>query len=248
MAQYVRLAQGIRRGSPAETPSVVARRYASGQLPAAPALDLTAPADLTTSGSRTAHIAGTTSVKHLYLSVDGAKQEVAVRSGRFDATVTLTGISNQIVVAAVAKDCGTAQAVRTVMSYGQRLGGCLTDPVGDDHGPGGYTLPIDGAFAPGAFDITGFDVYRDGDDIRLVTRVAGQLTNAWGGDQLSVQRLNVHVRDPQADTAPAPALPGTNADTDGAWQFAVVGEAATGTASTARPSTPPTSPGSRTSR
>ncbi|HEY5834128.1 glucan 1,4-alpha-glucosidase [Streptomyces sp.] len=223
MAQYVRLAQGLRAGAPVETPRVVADRYASGRLPATPALDVTGPADLSTADGRTVRVTGTTTGRSVYVSVGGDKRQVTVKDGRFDAEVALTGISNQIVVAAVGRDGGTAQAVRTVMAYGQRLG-ALTDPAGDDHGPGSYTLPTDGAFAPGAFDLTGFDVYRDGDRIRLVTTVAGRLTNPWGGDQLSVQRLNVYVRAPGAATGPAPALPGTNADTDGAWRFAVVGD------------------------
>ncbi|MFD0561289.1 glucodextranase DOMON-like domain-containing protein [Kitasatospora saccharophila] len=223
MAQYVRLAQGIRHGSPVETPDVVADRYSAEHAPAVPALDLTAPGDLTTSASRTSRITGTTDARHLYVSVNGAKREVPVTGGRFDTEITLTGISNKIVVAAVGKDGGTAQQVRTVTAFGQRLGG-LTDPSGDDHGPGGYALPTDGAFAPGAFDLTAFDVYRDGDRVRLVTRVDGPITNAWGGQGISVQRLNVYVRDPQAPTTPTPALPGTNTATDGTWQLAVVGD------------------------
>ena len=62
--------------------------------------------------------------------------------------MTLPAISNQIVIAAVAADGGTAQVVRTVPAYGARVGG-LTDPTGDDNGPGSYVYPTDGAFNAG---------------------------------------------------------------------------------------------------
>ena len=41
--------------------------------------------------------------------------------------------------------------------------GAVTDPAGDDKGPGSYTYPTDGAFNPGSLDLTGLEVYRDGD-------------------------------------------------------------------------------------
>ncbi|MFG2196745.1 glucan 1,4-alpha-glucosidase [Streptomyces sp. NPDC048639] len=223
MSQYVRLAQGIRAGAPVETPRVVARRYATGQTPAAPELTVTSPANLSTVDSRTVRVTGTTSARRVYVSADGRKKEVPVHDGKFDARLHLQGISTKVTIAAVGRDGGTAEAVRTVMSLGKHLGG-LKDPAGDDHGPGSYTLPTDTAFVPGVFDLRAFDVYRDGELVRLVARIDGQITNPWGGDGISLQRLNVYVRDPQAEKTTSHALPGTNADTDGAWQLAVVGE------------------------
>lgn len=225
MAQYVRLAQGIANGSPVETPSVVADRYARGSAPGQPALTVTSPTDLSTATARTVQITGSTAGKTVYVSVNGTKQKVRVkRDGTFTATVDLPATSNQLVIAAVGADGGTNQVVRTVLAYGQRIGG-LTDPTADDNGPGSYVYPTDGAFNPGAFDLTNFDVYRDGDNLRLVTRLAGQINNPWGGNGMSVQRLNIYLHDP-ADTATAstPALPGTNMDTAGAWTRAIVAD------------------------
>jgi hypothetical protein len=109
----------------------------------------------------------------------------------------------------------------TVVAYGSRVGG-LTDPAGDDNGPGTYVYPTCSCFNPGAFDLTGLDVYTDGDDVLFVARIAGEVLNPFGGDQISLQRLNVYL-----GTAPdrsQPALPGTNMDTAEPWQFVVVGD------------------------
>jgi len=225
MAQYVRLAQGIAHGSPLETPSVVADRYARSGAPSHPDLTVTGPADLSTATTRTVQVTGTTSAAKVYISVNGSKQQARVKKdGTFTATVDVPAISNQLVIAAVAADGGTKQVVRNVLAFGQRVGG-LTDPTGDDNGPGSYVYPTDGAFNPGAFDLTNLDVYRDGSDLRLVTRVAGAINNPWGGNGMSVQRLNVYLHDP-ADTASTstPALPGTNMNTAGSWSRVIVAD------------------------
>ncbi len=225
MAQYVRLAQGIANGSPVETPSVVADRYAGGNAPSRPDLTVNGPADLSTATTRTVQVTGTTTAAKVYVSVNGSKQQARVSNdGTFTAAVDLPAISNQIVIAGVAADGGTNQVVRNVLAYGQRIGS-LSDPTGDDNGPGSYVYPTDGAFNPGAFDLTNFDVYRDGTNLRLVTRVAGAINNPWGGNGMSVQRLNVYLHD-SADTTgtSTPALPGTNMNTAAPWSRVIVAD------------------------
>ena len=68
--------------------------------------------------------------------------------------------------------------IRNVTAFGARVGG-TTDPSGDDNGPGSYVYPTNGAFNPGSFDLTKFDVYRDGGDVRLVTGVRARSTTPW---------------------------------------------------------------------
>lgn len=220
MSQYVRLAQGIGAGRVVETPDVVADRYARQAPPAAPQLTVTSPADLTTASSRTTTVSGTTTATSVYLSVNGVKQAVPVTGGSFSVAVTLPSINNQIVVAAVGANGGTAEVVRTVTAFGTRVGG-VSDPSGDDNGPGSYVYPTDGAFNAGSFDLTGFDVYRDGGDIRLVTTIRGAINNPWGGNGMSTQRLNVYVKS-GSDTTTTPLLPGSNMNAAGAWTRAVV--------------------------
>ena len=118
-AQFVRLAQGIASGKPVETPSVVADRYATGQTPAEPDLEVTGPTDLSTAASRDIHVTGTTSAAAVYLSVNGVKQQVTLTQGAFDVPLTLTATSNQLVIAAVGSDGGTATQIRNVSGLRQ---------------------------------------------------------------------------------------------------------------------------------
>jgi glucan 1,4-alpha-glucosidase len=222
MSQYVRLAQGIGAGRVVETPSVVANRYARQAPPSPPQLTVTSPADLTTASSGTITVSGTTTATSVYLSVNGVKQPVAVSGGAFSADVALPAISNQIVVAAVGANGGTAQVVRTVTAFGARVGG-VSDPTGDDNGPGSYVYPTDGAFNAGSFDLTGFDVYQDGGDVRLVTTVLGAINNPWGGNGMSTQRLNIYVKG-GTDTTSTPLLPGSNMNAAGTWSRAIVAD------------------------
>jgi glucan 1,4-alpha-glucosidase len=221
MGQYVRLAQGIAAGTTVETPSVVADRYASGRTRQAPELTVTSPADLSTATSRTIHVTGATSAKRLYLSVNGAKQRVPVRGGAFDVEITLPSINNQLVLAAIGANGGTAQVVRTAVAFGTHVGG-LTDPAGDDNGPGTYVYPTNPVYIPGIFDLTGTDVYMDGSDVRFVTTIAGPVTNDFGGDQISHQRINIYVGDGTGSAVGA--LPGTNMDTTSPWTAVVVAD------------------------
>ena len=222
MSQYVRLAQGIGAGKVVETPSVVADRYARQAPPAAPQLSVTSPDDLSTATSRTITVSGTTTATSVYLSVNGVKQPVPVSGGTFSTLVTVPSISNQLVIAAVGANGGTAQVVRTVTAFGARVGG-VSDPAGDDNGPGSYVYPTDGAFNAGSFDLTGFNVYQDGADVRLVTTIQGAINNPWGGNGMSTQRLNIYVKG-GADTTSTPLLPGSNMNAAGAWSRAIVAD------------------------
>jgi len=119
-----------------------------------------------------------------------------------------------------------------VLAYGDRAGG-LTDPAGDDDGPGTYTYPTNGVYLPGTFDLTGFDVYKRGDDVVSVTTIAGQITNPFGGDQISHQRVNMYVG--AGSGSPAAALPGTNMNAASTWSVAVVQDGRFNTAGVFRP-------------
>ena len=221
MSQYVRLAQGIDAGKPVETPAAVAKRYAKKALPAPPRLTIASPADLSTASGNTVTVRGTTSARAVWISVNGVVQKVPVVRGVFSTTVKLTSVSNQIVIAAVGRNGATNQAVRTVTAFGTKIGG-ITDPTGDDNGPGSYVYPTNGAFNPGSFDITTFDVYRDGDQIRMVTGIAGAINNPWGGDGMSTQRLNIYLQTAAASGPATALLPGTNMRAVSPWTQAIV--------------------------
>ena len=104
-------------------------------------------------------------------------------------------------------------------AFGTYVGG-LTDPSNDDNGPGTYRYPTNAVYTPGIFDLENVEVYTEGDQVRFVTRIRGNITNQFGGDQISHQRINVYIG--AGDGAVVPAMPGTNMDTASPWSAAVV--------------------------
>jgi len=194
----------------------------------APALTVSGLTDGTTLASRQVELSGTTDAARVVVTVNGQAQDVPVTAGAFDAAVELTGITNTVRVAAYS-DAGVVSVERyVVQAYGEAVGS-LTDPQGDDHGPGSYTYPTDSAFTPGGFDLTAMDVYRDGDTVRFVTSVASEVTNPWGANGMSTQRLNLYLRaagaaDVAGTDEVTALLPGTNTFAAGAWDLAIVGD------------------------
>jgi glucan 1,4-alpha-glucosidase len=225
MAQYVRLSRAIGAGAPVETPKVVSKRYVGTAL-SVPRLTVSSPDPLTVADSKQVQVAGTTAGSRLYVDVNGDRQQVRLTGdGRFSVTVPLTQIRNQVTVVAVDRRGGTNIVTSTVVAYGDRVGG-FTDPTGDDDGPGTYVYPTNPVYVPGAFDITGVDVYADTasgqDNVVFVTGIHGEITNPWGGDQISHQRINIYLGN--GSGGPTAALPGTNLDTASAWSAVVVAD------------------------
>jgi hypothetical protein len=221
MAQYVRLARAIAAGKPVETPAVVSDRYATGSTRTVPELAITSPTSGSLAPTRTITVTGTTDAEKVTIGNGDAAVTVTPSGGAFSAPVALQRGRNQITVVVEGADGGTNMRQVAVTSFGTRVGG-LTDPTGDDNGPGTYTYPTNSAFAKGGFDLTAFDVFTDGDDAIFVARIAGEIVNPWGGNEISHQRFNVYLGNGQ--TATAHALPGTNLDTAGGWDVAVVGD------------------------
>ena len=211
MAQFVRLAQSIDAGKPVETPQVVAARYAAPR-PAAPALDVTAPADGEQTDAATVDVTGTTSAPSVAVNVGGTTTSVPVdASGHFTAIVALARGRNVVTVAALGSDGGTALVRRTVIST--NLGtpiGAVDDPAGDDNGPGTYVYPGSSDFAPGAFDVTRLAAFEDPTQVNFAITIHGALNSPWGGNAISVQRFDLYIRTGSA-TGQVDALPGTNA-------------------------------------
>ena len=189
---------------------------------AAPRLTVEGIEDGSTAPSRHITLSGTTDAPSVAVTVNGTRTEVPVTAGTFSTEIDLPAISNRITVTATA-DNGVQTVLRhTVTALGTQIGS-MTDPVGDDNGPGSYTYPTDSAFTPGSFDLTGMSVYDDGDTVRFVTTTHGPITNPWGGNGMSTQRLNIYVRD-GGSTTTTELLPGTNTSAQGAWTHAVVAD------------------------
>ncbi|GAA3029656.1 glucodextranase DOMON-like domain-containing protein [Microbacterium dextranolyticum] len=186
----------------------------------APQLAVDGLADGSVATARNLTVTGTTDAPRVSVTVNGVTSDATVAGGAFTAPVTLPDITNRIVVTATGANGVETVVRRTITALGTVVGS-LTDPTGDDNGPGSYTYPTDSAFNPGSFDLTGLTVYRDGDTVRFVTKVAGEVRNPWFGQGMSTQRVNIYLRDGDS-TATTPLLPGTNTSAAGAWTRAIV--------------------------
>lgn len=189
----------------------------------APRLTVDGLKDGDTVSSRTVGIRGTSDAHAVSVTVNGTGVPATLKDSTFAASLHLTGVSNRVRVVATGSN-GVLNVKRyTVYAYGTQVGS-LTDPTGDDNGPGSYKYPSNGAFSKGSFDLTKFGVFEDGDTVRFVTTVAGFINNPWGGNGMSTQRINIYLRDQDArsNATPTALMPGTNTFADGAWTKAIV--------------------------
>ena len=138
--------------------------------------------------------------EHRHALADHGCLGTTAPTGSFSVDVAVTGGTNVLNVVAVSPSGATAQAKRTVLF--DFVPGTLlldvTDPDGDDNGPGNYAYPTSANFHPGAFDIQRFQVYDSGADVtfRLQTR---DLSETFGSP-LGAQLVDVYVRVPGAST------------------------------------------------
>ncbi len=113
-------------------------------------------------------------------------------------------------------DLGTASALLDV-----------TDPTGDDTGPGTYTYPTDAVFQPGNFDITNFQVAADDENVIFRFTMAGPVDNPWdGANGLSLQTFDIYVDQDGDGEGGVAFLPGRNLSlaAGSAWDYAITVE------------------------
>jgi glucoamylase len=174
-------------------------------MPAKAALTLAAPADGATVSGTSVTVAGTTTPRaHVDIAATptdtgAATQVVTVTAGSdgsFSATAPVSFGEVALTVTATAPDGSTSRARRTVV--GDIVGGStvldVTDPDGDDNGPGTYAYPTAADFHPGAFDLQRFQVITDATTVYLRTTVR-DLSPTFG-NQIGAQLLDVFVQDP----------------------------------------------------
>ncbi len=101
----------------------------------------------------------------------------------------------------------------------------LSDPAGDDYGPGDYVYPLDPVFTPGSFDITRFSVDEVGNLLRFQIEIAGELEDPWGsGAGFSLQSIDIYVdQDGIEGSGALWSLERRNADFSpaSAWEYVV---------------------------
>ena len=186
----------------------------------APSLTVTAPANGAIVGGEVT-VTGTTDGEKVVIRAGTAAREVTPSGGAFSASIPLALGANQVNVFAFNADGVGTSASRSVFSrsFGT-LVGALSDPDGDDNGPGTYRYPTNEVYTAGIFDLQNVEVYTEGDNVRFVTRIRGAITNQFGGDQISHQRINVYLG--SGAGSPVAAMPGTNMDVESPWSRTVV--------------------------
>jgi glucoamylase len=229
-AQELRLIMSLGHGHTVETPAVTTARYISSGPPGALTVTLTAPTAGSTLGSSTTTVSGTTSPGATVdiASADtttGALASVTTTSAAADGSFTATvpvGFGDDVITATATSADGRSTGYAQVAVIGEVSGGTtilnVTDPVGDDNGPGTFQYPTASAFQPGAFDLTDFQVISDGTYVYLRTSIEN-LAPTFGAD-FGAQLLDIYVHDPNATSTSTQAAYATRNYTiapAGAW-------------------------------
>ena len=172
-AQEVRLIASLGAGRNVDTPAITTARYITHGVPGVLPVTITAPAGGSTLAVTSTTVTGKTApgATVTIASADtttGAPAAVtsttAASDGAFSATVPVSFGSNAITVTATAnggRSTGYAQVTVTNEGGGSTVLD-VTDPSGDDNGPGTYQYPTASDFHAGAFDMTRFQVLSDG--------------------------------------------------------------------------------------
>ncbi len=103
----------------------------------------------------------------------------------------------------------------------------VTDPTGDDTGPGTYTYPTDAVFAAGNYELTNVQVGDDGENLVFRLTLAGPVENVWDSPNgLSVQTFDIYIDTGDDGAGGVAFLPGRNLSaaegTD--WEYAITVE------------------------
>ncbi len=229
-AQELRLITSPGAGRDVETPAVTVRRYISHGPPGTLPVTLSAPAAGATMSTVSTPVTGTTTpgARVTIESADtttGAKAAIASTvaggDGSFSADVPV-GFGNNAITATATARGGHRTGYAQVPVIGDVTGGTtvlnVTDPKGDDNGPGTYQYPTASDFHPGAFDLTGFQVISDGTTVYLRTSLAN--LDPTFGAAFGAQLLDVYVHNPaasQTSTQAAYASRNYTIAPSGAW-------------------------------
>ncbi len=206
-ASFVRLFADIGAGSLGDRPQSTFNRYVAHTQGTTP-LTVSSPADQSAVNGSPVTVAGTTAAGNtVYVTATNTDANSATTSastmadgnGAFSVDVAVTGGTTVLNVVAVDASGGTAHVERSVVF--DFVPGTLlldvTDPSGDDNGPGNYAYPTSSSnFQPGAFDLQEFQVFDDGTNV--IFRVKLRDLSPTFGNPLGAQLVDVYVHDPAA--------------------------------------------------
>jgi glucoamylase len=201
-SQFARLALNIGAGHNLETPDIVSDRYVAHGMPGSLPLTITSPADKTRLSTPSVTVTGATTAG---ARVDAEASDVL---GGAAATTTTTaapdgswsvslpvgvGTTTITVSSTLGNSTGYAQvSVINVTLPGDKVLD-VSDPTGDDNGPGTYAYPTSGDFKPGAFDLLRMQVNETATEVYIQFTIAN-LTPTFG-NTFGAQLLDLYVRD-----------------------------------------------------
>ena len=219
--QYVRLLQNIVSNDILDRPADTFNRYVNHQV-AMTTLTVTAPADKSAVSSSPVTVTGTSVPGNtIYVAATNTDQNsqtttavtTAQPDGSFALTLPITGGTTVLSTVAVSPLGASAYDQRTIV-FDFTPGTVLldvTDPLGDDHGPGNYAYPTAADFHAGAFDITDFKVILSPDGSTVTFKLQTRDLSPTFGSPLGAQLVDVYVHDPNATTtSTAAAFPQRN--------------------------------------
>jgi glucan 1,4-alpha-glucosidase len=203
-AQELRLIASLGAGRNVDTPAITTARYVTNGPPGSLPVTITAPAQGSTLATSSTTVTGTTAPESAVTvasadTTTGASASVtsttAAADGSFSVNVPVSFGSNAITVTATAsggRSTGYAQVTVTNEGGGSSVLD-VTDPTGDDNGPGTYQYPTNSAFAAGSFDLTRFQVLSDGTFAYLRVTLANLVPTFGAIDGAQLLDVYVHV-------------------------------------------------------
>ena len=209
-SQEVRLIASLGAGHNVDTPAVTTARYLTHGAPGSLPVTITAPASGATLTTATTTVTGTTTPgSAVSIEADDTTTSEAATvisttagpGGSFSASVPVGFGTNAITATATMKGAGevgggrsTGYAQVTISAEG---GGStvldVTDPTGDDNGPGSYQYPTAPDFVAGSFDLTRFQVLSDGTYAYLRVTLANLVPTFGALDGAQLLDFYVHV-------------------------------------------------------
>jgi len=210
-AQYIRLMRDLSAGKVLEQPAAVANRYVAHQQ-SQTSLTVTQPADNSAVAASPVTVAGTSSPGNtIYVAAtntDNNSQTTTATTavqpdGSFSLSVQVSGGTTVLNLVAVSPSGATAHVQRSIV-FDFTPGAVLldvTDPSGDDNGPGNYAYPTAGDFHAGAFDIQEFRVIESPDGATTTFKLKVRDLSPTFGSPLGAQLVDVYLHDPAAPAA-----------------------------------------------
>jgi glucoamylase len=203
-SQEVRLIASLGAGHNVDTPAVTTARYITSGAPGSLPVTITAPASGATLTTATTTVTGTATPGSA-VSIEAADtttseaatviSTTAASDGSFSASVPVGFGTNAITATATApggRSTGYAQVTVSAEGGGSTVLD-VTDPTGDDNGPGTYQYPTASDFVAGSFDLTRFQVLSDGTYAYLRVTLANLVPTFGAVDGAQLLDFYVHV-------------------------------------------------------